>query len=141
MMQQPEVRRAVYEGMPALLAADPSVQVCAGRGKGAGQRVLCASCSGQGSNGLAAGGWLEQSPQHAQTCYCCVHNCTASCPQDSVVEPLLPHFLQFYEADENLSPPLKLEACARIQVGRPRACCGDGPCRQQAEANGCKAIG
>ncbi|KAL4443971.1 hypothetical protein ABPG75_011708 [Micractinium tetrahymenae] len=58
--QQPEVRRAVYEGMPALLAADPSVQ-------------------------------------------------------DSVVEPLLPHFLQFYEQDENLSPPLKLEACARIQ--------------------------
>ena len=26
-MQQPEVRRAVYDGMPVLLAADPSVQV------------------------------------------------------------------------------------------------------------------
>jgi len=38
-------------------------------------------------------------------------------PQDSVVEPLLPHFLQFYEADEKLTPPIKLEACARIQVG------------------------
>ena len=40
-------------------------------------------------------------------------------PQDSVVEPLLPHFLQFYEQDEQMSPPLKLEACARIQVGGP----------------------
>ena len=36
--------------------------------------------------------------------------------QDSVVEPLLPHFLQFYEQDEQVSPPLKLEACARLQV-------------------------
>jgi hypothetical protein len=26
-LQQPEVRRAVYDGMPVLLAADPSVQV------------------------------------------------------------------------------------------------------------------
>ncbi len=32
------------------------------------------------------------------------------------MEPLLPHFLQFYEQDEQVSPPLKLEACARIQV-------------------------
>ena len=36
--------------------------------------------------------------------------------QDSVVEPLLPHFLQFYEADEQLTPPLKLEACVRVQA-------------------------
>lgn len=32
------------------------------------------------------------------------------------MEPLLPHFLQFYEQDEQMSPPLKLEACARLQV-------------------------
>lgn len=35
------------------------------------------------------------------------------------MEPLLPHFLQFYEQDEQMSPPVKLEACARIQVGAP----------------------
>lgn len=34
LLQQPEVRRAIYDGMPALLAADPSVQVrCRGRGE------------------------------------------------------------------------------------------------------------
>lgn len=32
------------------------------------------------------------------------------------MEPLLPHFCQFYEVDEQLTPPLKLEACARLQV-------------------------
>lgn len=31
------------------------------------------------------------------------------------MEPLLPHFHAFYEEDEQLSPPLKLEACARAQ--------------------------
>lgn len=51
--------------------------------------------------------------------------------------PLLPHFLQFYEADENLSPPLKLEACARIQVCRPRRAAAAG-CRQQRGSSGCK---
>ncbi|GAB4818334.1 hypothetical protein N2152v2_005380 [Parachlorella kessleri] len=58
--QQAEVRRALYEGMPAVLAADPSAQEC-------------------------------------------------------IVEPLLPHFCQFYETNEQLTPPLKLEACARLQ--------------------------
>lgn len=38
------------------------------------------------------------------------------------MEPLLPHFLQFYEDDEQLTPPLKLEAVARAQVGARR--CG-----------------
>ena len=38
-------------------------------------------------------------------------------PQECVVEPLLPHFLHFYEADENATPPLKFEKCARLQVG------------------------
>ena len=33
------------------------------------------------------------------------------------MEPLLPHFLQFYEADENATPPLKFEKCVRLQVG------------------------
>ena len=61
-LQQAEVRRVVYSGLPALLAADPGVREC-------------------------------------------------------LVEPLLPHFLQFYEADEALTPPLKMEACVRLQVG------------------------
>ena len=34
--QQPEVRRALYEGMPAVLAADPSAQV-----RGEAERGLC----------------------------------------------------------------------------------------------------
>ena len=34
------------------------------------------------------------------------------------MEPLLPHFCAFYEMDERLTPPLKLEACAKLQVGR-----------------------
>ena len=37
--------------------------------------------------------------------------------RECLVEPLLPHFLQFYEADEALTPPLKMEACVRLQVG------------------------
>lgn len=31
------------------------------------------------------------------------------------MEPLLPHFNHFYEQDEQLTPPLKLELCARLQ--------------------------
>jgi hypothetical protein len=37
---------------------------------------------------------------------------------ESLVEPLLPHFAQYYEANEALRPALKLEGCARMQVGR-----------------------
>ena len=32
------------------------------------------------------------------------------------MEPLLPHFCQYYEMDEQLVPPIKLEACAKLQV-------------------------
>ena len=38
------------------------------------------------------------------------------------MEPLLPHFLQFYEADENATPPLKFEKCVRLQVVRVDGC-------------------
>lgn len=63
--------------------------------------------------------------------------------QDSVVEPLLPHFLQFYEQDEQLTPPLKLELCARVQaraVGVGRGCectCAGGGAR----AGRCRGTG
>jgi Fanconi anemia group I protein len=64
--QQPEVRRAVYEGLPALLAADPAAR-------------------------------------------------------EAAAEPLLPHLSAFCERDAALSPPLKLEPCARQQPdGRAR---------------------
>lgn len=50
---------------------------------------------------------------------------------ESLVEPLLPHFAQYYEANEALRPALKLEGCARMQVGRvgiggERRCLGYG---------------
>lgn len=57
--QQPEVRRAVYNGLPALLQADPSAA-------------------------------------------------------EPVMELLLPHFAQFYESNEALNPPLKLEGCVKL---------------------------
>ena len=76
--QQPEVRRALYCGLPVLLAADPTAQ-------------------------------------------------------EVVVEPLLPHFCRYYELDEQLSPPLKLEECAKLQArgGGVAARRGTAACRQR----------
>lgn len=34
----------------------------------------------------------------------------------ALVEIILPHFIKYFEVNENLSPPLKLEACAALQV-------------------------
>lgn len=83
---------------------------------------------------------LGRAPRHPRPCIRVLAcRSTAGPTQDSVAEPLLPHFLQFYEADENLSPPLKLEACARIQVWhrRLRSCrAASGCCQMQQKCSG-----
>ena len=90
---------------------------------------------GRHTGGLAARvGICVAAAASARPATACLPACLPACPtspaqrcptlpsvptlQECVVEPLLPHFLQFYEADERATPPLKFEKCARLQVGR-----------------------
>ena len=86
--QQPEVRRAVYEGLPTVLAADPEIQVRWSGGGGAGA-VPSRWCSPALSPPVAALGMRLDMQNSSLAC-----PIAATCLQESVVEPLLPHFCQ-----------------------------------------------